>query len=411
MSSAVSTSSEPAEAAVVPTMAVLARGAAPLKLYLIFLLLLVSSVAWRKGAYFSGGVDTVVVLKAALTVLAFVLAVLGRRAPGAWDSLRGAPLLWLVGYLALATVGGLLNGDPFPSFVLAARVGLLAATLLLVVVGNSWQSTVSAMAGSMLALALFGAATGLGSLAETGRLYGGIPPLNANELCFLVSVPVLVTFWRCVAEHARWHEYVALPVLLSVVWLTGARTGLAALTVAMLVVVALAPRVPALIAGLCAAAIPVVIYVAFFTTALASFAGRGGTASVVTLNSRTVAWRAALDYHDSVPGWLFGGGLSLKQVPVSAMYRSEQILDSTWVSAILQSGYLGLVLLVLLVLSTLRAAFRRTAPISLTLALLALVMTVSVLESGTFDTTPAFITFFTLALIVHRVPTTPAPRS
>lgn len=411
MSTVVSASSAPRQA-VLPTVAVLARGAAPLRLYVVFLLLLVSSVAWRKGAYFSGGVDTVVLLKAVLTSLAFLLALLSRRQPGAWASLRGAPLLWLLAYLAMATVGGVLSGDPLPSLVLAARVGLLAATLLLVVLSHSWQSVVSALAGAMLALALFGAATGVGSIAETGRLYGGIPPLNANEICFLVSVPVVVTFWRCVAEHARWHEYAALPLLLAVVWLTGARTGLAALMVAMLVVLALTSRVPALIAALCAAAIPVVIYVAFFTTTLSSFAGRGGAESVVTLNSRTVAWRSALDYHESVPGWLFGGGLSLKQVPVSAAYRSEQILDSTWISAILQSGYLGLAVLVLLVLSTLRAAFRRTtAPVSLSLALFSLVMTVSVLESGTFDTTPAFILFFTLALLVHRVPVATRPSS
>ena len=58
--------------------------------------------------------------------------------------------------------------------------------------------------------AVFGAATGVGAISETGRLYGGIPPLNANEICFLVSIPVVVTFWRCVAEHARWFEYVGI---------------------------------------------------------------------------------------------------------------------------------------------------------------------------------------------------------
>ncbi|GAA5109371.1 hypothetical protein GCM10023339_09360 [Alloalcanivorax gelatiniphagus] len=385
-------------------VAVLSR-VAPFRVYLVFTLLLVASVAWRKGAYFSGGVDGVVVAKAALTSLAFVVALLDRRPPRAWSTLRGAPVLYLVAYLAVATVGGLLTGDPLPSLVLAARVALLAATLVLVVLAHPWQVVVSAMAGSMLALATVGAVTGIGSIAETGRLYGGIPPLNANEICFLVSVPLVVIFWRCVAEHARWFEYVALPLLVGVVWLTGARTGLAALVLAMLVVVALTPRVPEFIAALCATAIPFVLYLTFFTDALSSFAGRGGVSSVITLNSRTIAWRSALDYHDSVVGQLLGGGLSLKQVPVSAMYRSEQILDSTWFSAILQSGYVGLALLLLLLLSTLAAAFRRSAPGgALTVALIVMVTTVSVLESGMFDTTPAFILFFTLALLVHRLP-------
>ena len=384
---------------------VLGLGAAPLRLYLVFLLLLVSSVAWRKGAFFSGGVDSVVIAKAALTSLAFVVAALGRRPPGAWHSLRGAPVLWLVGYLVVATVGGLLSGDTVASFVLAARVGLLAATLVLVVLAHRWDQVVSAMAGSMLALAVFGAATGVGSISETGRLYGGIPPLNANEICFLVSVPVVVTFWRCVAEHAFWFEYVALPLLLGLVWLSGARTGLAALVIALLAVVALTPRVPALIAGLCATAIPVVLYTTFFTTALAAYAGRGGAASVVTLNSRTVAWRSALDYHDSSAGQLFGGGLALKKVPVSAAYRTEQMIDSTWVSAILQSGYLGLALLLVLLLATFVNALRTTTgAVALYVALLAMMTVSSTLESGLFDTTPAFILFFTLALLVHRLP-------
>ena len=51
----------------------LSRHAAPLRLYVVFLLLLVSSVAWRKGAYFSGAVDSVVLAKAGLTMLAFLI--------------------------------------------------------------------------------------------------------------------------------------------------------------------------------------------------------------------------------------------------------------------------------------------------------------------------------------------------
>ena len=388
-----------------PTVAVLSLRAAPVRLYVVFLLLLVASVAWRRGAFFSGGVDGVVVAKAGLTSLAFAVALLSRRPRDAWASVRGAPLLWLLAYLSAATVGGLLSGDALPSFVLAARVGLLAATLLLVVISHRWTEVISAMAGSMLALALLGAATGVGSIAETGRLYGGIPPLNANEICFLVSVPLVLIFWRCVAEQAHWFEYAALPLFVGVIWLTGSRTGLAAVALGMLVVLALTPRVPAFIAGMCASAIPVLLYLTFFTPVLSSFANRGGGSSVMTLNSRTVAWGAALDYHDTLAGDVFGGGLSLKQVPVSAMYRSEQMIDSTWVSAVLQAGYLGVALLVLLMLSSVVAAFRATtAPVSMTASLLAMVTVASILESGLFDTTPAFILFLTLTLVAHRVP-------
>ena len=119
-----------------PGVAVLARGAAPVRLYVVFLLLLVSSVAWRRGAFFSGGVDGVVVAKAGLTMLAFAVALLSRRPRDAWSSVRGAPLLLLVAYLSVATVGGLLVGDPLPSFVLAARAGLLGRRSC-----SSWSAT------------------------------------------------------------------------------------------------------------------------------------------------------------------------------------------------------------------------------------------------------------------------------
>jgi hypothetical protein len=289
-------------------------------------------------------------------------------------------------------------------------VGLLAVTVVLVVLSHAWQTVMSALAGSMLLLALFGAVTGVSSLAEEGRLYGGIPPLNANEICFLVSAPLVIIFWKCVSEGGRWFEWAALPALLGVVWLTGARTGLASLLLALLLVLALTPRIPSIVASLCAAAAPVVVYLTFFTTLLAEFAGRGGMTSIVTLNSRTVAWGSALNYHDSTAGHLFGGGLSLKEVPVSAMYRSEQMLDSTWVSAILQSGYLGLAFLVLIVGSTAIAAFRMPRPYTaVAVALVAMLTLSSVLESGLFDTTPAFIMFLLLVLLTHQVPDPATP--
>jgi hypothetical protein len=387
-----------------PRLVVLSRHAAPLRLYVVFLLLLVSSVAWRRGAFFSGGVDGVVVAKAALTMLAFLIAMVTPRLPGAAARLRGAPLLWLIAYLSIATIGAFLVGDPLPSFVLAARVGLLAVTVLLVVLSHPWPTVLSALAGSMLILALVGSVTGVSSLATEGRLYGGIPPLNANEICFLVSATLVIIFWKCVNEGGPWFEWAALPALLGVVWLTGARTGLASLLLALLLVLALTPRIPSIVASLCAAAAPVVVYLTFFTTLLAEFAGRGGMTSIVTLNSRTVAWGSALRYHDTTAGHLFGGGLSLKEVPVSAMYRSEQMLDSTWVSAVLQSGYLGLTFLVLIVGSTAIAAFRMPRPYTaVAVALVAMLTVSSVLESGLFDTTPAFIMFFLLVLITHQV--------
>jgi hypothetical protein len=376
----------------------------PSSLLLTCLLLVVSSVAWRKGAYFSGGADIVVVSKAALTLLAVGFALLMPRKPGAWAEFRASPVLWLGGYLTISIIGAILNSDGFPSLVLAVRLSLMALALLLLIVSHPWEDVISAISTAMLLLAAFGALTGLSSLAETGRLYGGIPPLNANEIALLVSVPILVLFWKCVESSASRFEYVALLPLFGVVWLTGARTTLAALVVAVMLVVATTSRVPQVVAAGLVATIPVVLYITYFTPLVNDFAGRGGTSGITTLNSRTVAWTAAIRYADTLTERLFGSGLALKQIPVSAAYRTEQILDSTWMSALIQAGYLGISVLLILVFGSLIKAFQLPAPErSLILASAALVVIVSVLESGMFDTSPAFIIFFAMSIISHRV--------
>ncbi|GAA1627038.1 hypothetical protein GCM10009790_07100 [Georgenia ruanii] len=376
----------------------------PFPLFFVCLLLVVSSVAWRRGAFYSGGLDVVVVAKAALTVLAVVIALLMRRPPGAWGRMAAAPVLWLGSYLLISVIGGILNADGLPTIVLAGRLALLAFALVLVTVSHPWHVVLSAMSSAMLLLACFGALTGLGSLATTGRLYGGIPPLNANEICLLVSVPVVILFWKAVHGTASRAEFYGLLPLLGLIWLTGSRTGLAGLIFIMVLLVVVAPRVPPRVVAGIAATVPMALAVAFLTPLVTAFAGRGDLESVTTLNNRTVAWRAALDYADTPSVQLFGSGLALKQIPVTALYRDQQMLDSSWVSALIQAGYVGSMILLLFVLATLVRALRLPRPQRSLVGGLALLVTlVGVLESGMFDTAPAFIVFFTMSMLAHRI--------
>src|SRR5690606_40173521 len=196
----------------------------PFSLVLTCLLLLVSSVAWRRGAFYEGGLDVVVVAKAVLTVVAVAIAFLTPRAPGAWGRMRAAPVLWLGAYLAVAVVGGMVNADGLPAVVLACRLALLAYALVLITVTHPWQDVVSALSSAMLLLVGVGVVTGVGSLAETGRLYGGIPPLNANAICLLVSFTLVVLVWKALTGAASPRDVAALLPLLGVIWLTGPRT-------------------------------------------------------------------------------------------------------------------------------------------------------------------------------------------
>lgn len=374
----------------------------PFRLILIFLLLVVSAVAWRKGAYYSGGTDGVVLGKAALSMVALFLAVTAPRRGASWSNLRAGLVPWLGLYLTLGSIGALLHGSGVPSIVLALRVGVLATTLVLLFRCYPRHHVLSALTTAMAVLAAFGSATGIGSLAAEGRLYGGIPPLNANEIALLMSVPLVCLVWRCVHRVATTREVLAIPPLLGIVFLTGTRTGLAALLLALAVVVMMAPRIPFPVFSLGVMTIPTLIYVAFFTPLLDEYATRGDTASVLTLNSRTVAWRAALDHPEGLTERMFGLGLSVKEIPVSAMYRNEQILDSTWISAVVQTGVLGVVVLGLLVIVTVLRALNLAPPYrSLTVAVLLMLLVVSLLESGLFDTSVAFIAFFSFGFVAQ----------
>ncbi|WP_028659493.1 hypothetical protein [Nocardioides insulae] len=372
----------------------------PLRLFTICLLLLVSSVAWRRGEFYSGGFDTVVAAKAALTLLALLLVLTAPVRGLPWARFRAGPVPWLILYAALATTGALLNGDAFSSAVLAGRLGLLTLILVLLFRHYPRAEVLSALLSAMLALALVGSVTGVGSLATEGRLYGGIPPLNANTIALLVSLPLICLCWRWTAHVVRPVELLAIAPLLGLLWLTGTRTGLAAVLVALLILVVMAPRLPGPVVALTVVSVPTLLAVFSFTPLLSGYLTRGDSASdLVTLNSRTVAWRAALEYPDDLTERLLGAGLAQKVIPVSAMYRHEQILDSTWVSAIVQAGFLGTAVLALIVLTTLTRLLTEPPPLrGLLVASVGMLTLISVMESGLFDTSVTFIAFCCFAL-------------
>lgn len=371
---------------------------------LVCLLLLVSSVAWRKGAYFSGGLDVVVLAKAGLGAVALGLSATAPRRGIPWERFRTGPVPWLLLYLLITTAGAFLDGDGFPTLVLAARVVLMMATVVLLVRCYPPAVLLTALTSSMLALAAVASLTGLGSLATEGRLYGGLPPLNANEISLLLGVPLVCLVWRCVQGVATGWDVAAILPLLGVIWLTGTRTGLVALVAAFMLLVLMAPRIPAAVFSALALAIPAALAVVTLTPVASSYATRGDAASVTTLNSRTVAWDAAVHYADSVPAQLLGVGLAVKKIPVSATYRTEQILDSTWVSALVQAGALGTAVLAIVALVVLVRAITVPGPArSLGVAVIVLLLGRSLLESGLFDASPAFVTLLCFAFVAPHV--------
>jgi hypothetical protein len=238
------------------------------------------------------------------------------------------------------------------------------------------------------------------TLLAHSRLHGYIPPLTSNELAFLCGTTFLALVWRALHGHKERYDGVLMVVFIAMVWFTGSRTGLLALVVAVIVVLAQVRKWP--LAGFLSAIalIPALVYVLVGTNLVKGYFDRGGSANVGNLSNRTVAWTAAAHLYDDTWGKAFGSGLSVKQIPVAGQWWNVQILDSSWVSALVQAGLVGIGLLGLWsAWNLVSAAFMPRPDRLLFLGLLVFILFRSVLESGLLDATPAFCVFFAISIL------------
>lgn len=372
------------------------------QLYLNCLLLVACTIPWRRGTYFSGALDPVVAAKGLLGGAGLAMAfLLSRRSP--WHTAVGARTLGLATfYLLVSCLGGWAAGQALPSVVVAVRVAMLLTSLALLLHAVGVSRLITAMVHSMGLVALFAVGTGAGSLG-TGRLQGGVPPLTPNEIALLGGAVLLLTVQRMIeGQAARWEAVLAVG-LFGVVWLTGSRTTFATLFLAVGVMVFQARKfsVPGFVAMV--AAIPAVAFAALGTSAVTNMLTRGGDQNVTTLASRTIAWKAALTMDGSEWQRWFGGGLPMKHIPVTGQYWQSQLLDSSWISALVQTGLVGLVIITVWVLATLASAFRTPRPWRpLWVGLVVFVGLRSLLESGLFDASSSFIVFAMVSLMTER---------
>ncbi|RBY76000.1 hypothetical protein DQ238_18395 [Geodermatophilus sp. TF02-6] len=373
--------------------------AGPVGRQLVALLLVVSTVGWRRGQYFAGSLDPVVLGKAALSVLALALAVLA-AATGPRRRL-GTGTLWVLAVLLGGSVlGALAHGTLLAGGTVAVRVAVVALTVSALLRSATVHEAVTALARACGLVALAATVTGLPS-AGTGRLSGGVPPLTPNELALLAGVVVVVAAWRVVLDEAGWRSALVAAAGLAVVWATGSRTGLLMLVLGVGVVGLHVRRAPVglVVGGLLLAAAGAVA--ALSTGALTGFLERDGTGTS-TLESRFVAWDAARTWAED--GWarVFGGGLSVKIIAVKGQWWHEQPLDSSWVSAVVQAGLLGVAVAGGWVLWTVRGALRAPREHrALFLGLLVFLVGRSLLESGLFDATPAFLGLVAVSLLAE----------
>ncbi|GAA2737167.1 hypothetical protein GCM10009867_23310 [Pedococcus aerophilus] len=367
-------------------------------LYLCCILLVACTIPWRRGTYFSGGLDPVVALKGLIGAAGLALSFYLSRDRGSQLRLGARTIALATSYLVISVIGGWAAGTTLPSLVIAVRVAMLLASLAFLLQAFGIARVVPAMLRTMGLLAALAIATGIGTLAS-GRLQGGIPPLAPNEIAFLCGALLLLTVHRIVEREATRGELPLAALLAALVWLTGSRTTAATLAVALVVIIIQARRfsVPAFLALV--AAVPAVAYAVLATSAVTDMLLRGGSQNVTTLSSRTIAWQAALTMDTSTYQRWFGGGLTMKHIPVGGQYWQTQLLDSSWVSGLVQTGILGLAVIGLWVLTTTVAALRTPRPWRpLWLGLLVFIVFRSLLESGLFDASTSFIVFALVSL-------------
>jgi O-antigen ligase len=365
----------------------------------ISLLLVVATVSWRKRVYYSGGVDPVVAAKALLSVIALALAfVAARRVP------RPRPVgvhtvLLLFGYAALATFGAWSTGNVTASAVLAVRLLLLGTTVVLLVRTFPAFTVVRSVMMSMLIVAAVGVITGFNT-APSGRLIGAVPPLTPNEIAMLCSIPAIGIGWLLFTGRGTPKLGWLFLGILVVIWLTGSRAALAALVVALVVMLVQARRLRPSVAFVLTCGAAAIAYSLIATDIIAGFFNRGGSQNVATLSSRTIAWSAAFNFAETPWTRWFGAGLATKRIPVRGQYWDEQLLDSSWISALVQAGRIGVIVLGAWVLSTAVASLRagREDRMILTGLLVFLVLR-SILESGLLDSMPPFIMFMLISLL------------
>jgi hypothetical protein len=379
-----------------------AAGLGDRRLLGVAVLLVVSSVSWRAGSYYSGGVDAVVAAKALLSVGGLMMAFqIARHTP--FRRTLGSRTVWLLlAYTTVTMLGAAGAGNVTASGVLAVRLCALAAAVFLLARCFAPIEILRAFVIAMLGLAAVAAGTGAGTLLA-GRLSGGIPPLPANELAFLCGASAICIVWRDLHRQAARFDVPVVVVLLAIVWLTGSRTGLLALIAAMLLMLAQLRRWPVPAMLIVAFSVAPLVYAVIGRGMLSKFLERGGAQTVSSLSNRTVAWSAAIHLYDAPWQLAFGSGLSVKKIPVAGQWWNTQILDSSWMSAYVQGGRVGLALLALwAVAAVLSAAATRRPERLLWTGLIAYLLLGSVLESGLLDATPAFCIFFLVCVASER---------
>jgi hypothetical protein len=369
----------------------------------VIVLLVVSTISWRPHVFYAGGLDPIVVAKGLIGLVAIGLAWSARVQRGSGRPM-GTTYLWLtIGYLTASTFGAWTLGDLAVAGVLSVRILMLAVAVALLVKTFPAPRLVRDLIVVLLTIALLAVITGAAGYLGGARLRGGFPPLHPNELALMCALPALGLAYLVIQGKARAIHVVLLLIMVGSIWATGSRTSLMALVAGFLVMLAQARRLKSPVAVALACCVPVLVYMILGTELFAEYFARGGTEELTTLNSRSIGWAAAFTYPQTDWNVWLGSGLSVKQVPVEGQYWDEQVLDSSWVSALVHAGWVGVGIMVFWMISVIVRSFGLHRDHRMIVqGLLIYILIRSVLENGLVDSTPTFLALMLISLALDR---------
>lgn len=379
--------------------------------YLAFLIMVVATEPWRPDTYFEGSFDGVVIAKGVLSLVGlgtawWLVRERTRRPVVAW------PFVLMAIYLSATVFGGWADGSLLSSLVIAVRIAILMLAVGLLLSGYDGYAVMAGLVGALASVVAFSVITAFGQLRD-GRLAGGIPPLHPNEIAGVSVVVILWLLYRAVNGRESGVDLLLLVIAVAALISSGSRTSLVMLLPAALVLVASTRRVHLRVLIPFLVSLPFLAGGLFLTQTATDLITRESTAAnLLSLSNRTIAWQAALAPKDSLWSTWFGGGLALKQIEVPGQWWSHQILDSSWVSALVQGGYVGLVVcLSLLACGAVRILRTPGELRGFRLALVTFVSLRGLLESGLFDASTAFLLLFTAVCMPDAVRTITLPSS
>jgi O-antigen ligase len=373
-------------------------------LVIVMLVVLVSDLSFR-GA--SKGIDAQSAVKFALWVSGLLLL------PWQWrvvqSAAKDAPTLALLlfGLWALATTAYSIT----PFYTFAAALGFLGMWVIAVVFASTFDArrgllwvTSALLAMSAASLVLYAVAPDIAMVAyenaavlRLGGIFG-----NANQVGEIAALAMLLAFvvWFDLRSAAGWALLLAAtPLCAACLLLSQSRSSMLGLAAGVGVVVLRRHPIwllPAIAVGAALGAI-VHTYPNAVDVLIGLVARSGNVAQVTTLTGRTEIWQFVMSAIAKAPVLGYGFASTRELIPAGHAFAYGWTTTSAhnlWLQAWVTTGAVGLFLIVLSQLASLKALVAK--PLAVRDGILAFVMITGPLESGPVGPTVSALTFLWL---------------